>query len=85
MNNIGPHEMEILKLHSHQTELEGMEAMETPGMGEGAQGGEFGNITDEFMELAVENVVREAGDESTIPDHLSSSIGSPGKRTIFSQ
>lgn len=45
---------------------------------------EFGSMTDELADINSENIIREAEDESTIPDHLSSSIGSPGKRTVFS-
>ena len=82
MNNIRSREMEIIKLHSHTMgDLE--QLADTPAMGE-IPNVEFGSMTDELADMNSENIIREAEDESTIPDHLSSSIGSPGKRTVFS-
>lgn len=39
------------------------------------------HITEEFLEMAVENLHKNKSEIETIPEKLSSSVGSPGRRT----
>ena len=39
------------------------------------------HITEEFLEMAVENLHKDRSDIETIPEKLSSSVGSPARRT----